>query len=85
MPCNFSREKQKRSFCGGAAPSASALWRSRSVEYAAKRRTKTDNRREAAAEGRERGSDNFFIQAKVVERGSERRLVREHTIVAEVR
>ena len=56
-----------------ARPLAFALGYSRGFAAA-----KTDNRREAAAEGRERGSDNFFIQAKVVERGSDGQQAREH-------
>ena len=36
----FLREKQKRGFCGGAAPNAPVLWRSRSVAAAANPRRK---------------------------------------------
>ena len=85
MYVNFSRDSKSAAFAG-AQPRAHPPFGVRALpKYAAKRRTETDNRREAAAEGRERGSDISFISAKAVERGSERRLVREHTCVAVAR
>ena len=56
MPCNFSRDSKSAAFAG-AQPRAHPSFGVRALpKYAAKRRTETDNRREAAAEGRERGS-----------------------------
>ena len=61
IPFNFSRDSKSAAFAE-AQPRAHPSFGVRALpKYAAKRRTETDNRREAAAEGRERGSDKPFI------------------------